>query len=252
MKRSILTMAAACLAFNGGLAFAQDQDDAGDSQQQDVEESTQADQAGAASETVVTDAHRAVWSLMAGAAAMVGKLSPEQTESLTELYVDTRARFADAEDATRDEWREEMRQKLESQRAQGEVTGEIFDTTYLEKSVEMLLSRHRKQFAEALVKLLERETAETVYPLLGGFDKRTDGLVNQIMGFDLAEDAQLSATKAIQEFFVETVKARSAPPEQIALAVHAARQKFIGDLETLLTREQVQKVARKAGIPLNS
>lgn len=236
-------------------AFAQDQEDEDqrqDEAQQETTEEAESEQSEAVAETVVTDAHREVWTLMARAAAKAGALTQDQTDQLVELYVEARARFADAEDATRDEWKEEKRQDLEEQRARGEVTGDIFDATDLEKTVDLLLSRQRQKLAQALTKLLERSVAETVYPLLGGFDKRTDGVVREIIGFELADDVELSASTSVQQYYVDTVRARMQPVEQIGPAIRTARQKLINDLTAILSREQVQKLARKAGVPLGS
>jgi hypothetical protein len=250
-----LTIWFAVASLATGPAFAQEQggdDQRQDEAQQETTEEAEGEQLGAATETVVTDAHREVWTLMARAAARAGALTEDQTDELIEIYIESRSRFADAEDATRDEWREEKRQELEEQRAEGEVTGEIFDTTELEKTVDILLNRERQKFAQALTELMERSVAETVYPLLGGFDKRTDGIVKEIIGFELADDVELSASTIVQQYYVDTVRARMQPVEQIGPAIHTARQRLINDLTAILSREQVQKLARKAGIPLNS
>jgi hypothetical protein len=248
MLNSLLVALLIWLMSAPAMASIDPQDEGQDTGATQDDQGDQSDDAGADQETVVTDEHRAVWTLLATSAAKTCELNEDQTGKLIEIYVDARARFADAEDYMRDEWKAEMRAKLEEQRARGEITGAIFDVTELETNIEIRLNRERRKLGEALVAVLEREGAERIYRLLGGFDKRTDAAVRELIGFELSEDARVESVAALQQHYVEVVEARQLPPDQIGPAVRSAQETLIRALSPYLDREQLLKVARKAGV----
>lgn len=160
------------------------------------------------------------WKLQVKGFAQTTQLSDEQTEKVTEVYLDARENYATAQ--------------RELQRGENSGKKEIFTPAMGE-----LLAEHLFKLHDTLDDIITDKPLKRAMVTLGSFNTIWDRMVDAISGFQLGDERTREALKPIEDFVAEVVVIRAGGAFQIAIQdMIDARYKLMSVIQTILTEEQ--------------
>jgi len=205
----------------------------------------------AETESAVTEEHLAVWKLQATAAMKEVPLSETEAENVAELYLKTRSLLEERKAGIRAQWQEYRRQMLEQAREGGFIGPGLFATDELNFQLSRVTTLERRRFAEELVKVVERPTAEKLFPRLATFEPQVDRLSGMLVGYELDDEQTVRGIGLVQQFAIDAAEAKRQAErrdESAAEGVKAAKRDLIEGLRPMLDDSQLLDVGRVVGM----